>query len=164
MKTYQAPNGSLYALDDAIDPANMVGFPTGCVLLTDAQVFALRAPTLAQAQQTQLTTLYGAYQNAVQQDVSYTSAGLVTKLFQADFGSQDTLSKMIAAYQKTGLVPAGFYWVSSDNTRVPFTFADMQGLAAAMAAQGWTAFQLLQARKTSVMAATTVAQVQAVVW
>lgn len=162
----------LYAFKDSADGVYQVDAPVGglfpawamgMTLLSETQRAAL-FDTLAQAQVRQLGLLYASYQAAVQQDISFTTTALVTKTFQADFGSQETLAKMIAAFQKTGIAPAGFYWVSRDNTQVPFTFADMQGLAAAMGAQGWAAFQNLQARKASVMAATTVAQVQAVAW
>jgi hypothetical protein len=44
------------------------------------------------------------------------------------------------------------------------TFAQLQGLAAAMLAQGWAAFQNLQTRKTAVRSATTVTQVQTIIW
>jgi hypothetical protein len=47
---------------------------------------------------------------------------------------------------------------------VPMTFVQLQGLAGAMLAQGWAAFQNLQTRKIAVRDATTVAQVQAIIW
>jgi hypothetical protein len=47
---------------------------------------------------------------------------------------------------------------------VQMTYAQLQGLAAAMLAQRWAAFQNLKTRKNSVRAATTVADVQAVIW
>ena len=71
---------------------------------------------------------------------------------------------MLLAFGYTQTVPSGFYWVSLDNTQVPFTYADMQGLAAAFGLQGASAFQHLQTQKNAVLAATTVSAVQAITW
>ena len=67
-------------------------------------------------------------------------------------------------YAIAGATPAGFYWVAKDNTHVPFTPADLQGLYTDILAQGWAAFQTRQILKASVNAATTIAAVQACVW
>jgi hypothetical protein len=122
------------------------------------------AQLLAQAQATQIATLYAAYQQAIQQPVSYTSKGGVTKTYQADSGSIANLQAMLLAFGATQTVPSGFYWVSADNTQVPFVYADMQGLAQIIGTQGATAFQHLQTQKAAVRAATTVTAVQAIVW
>lgn len=126
------------------------------------------APTTAQllevAQTAQITALTAAYQSAIVVPVSYTSKGGVTKTYQADAASVANLSQMLLAFAASQAVPAGFYWVSLDNTQVPFTYADMQGLAAAFGTQGAAAFQQLQSLKAQVNAATTVSAVQAVVW
>ncbi len=119
---------------------------------------------LATAQQNKLQSLAQAYQSAIQLPVSYTSKGGVTKTYQADDQSVANLTKMLLAFQAAGVTPAGFYWVSFDNTQVPFTYADMQGLASAFGTQGAGAFQHLQTLKASVSAATTVSAVQAVNW
>ena len=119
---------------------------------------------LAYIQGQQNNTLTAAYQNAIQQSVSYASKGGVTKTYQADPQSVANLSQMLLAFQAAGAVPSGFYWVAADNTQVLFTYADMQGLAQTMGTQGLTAFQKLQTLKAQVNAATTVAAVQAVVW
>ncbi|CAN0620569.1 DUF4376 domain-containing protein [Burkholderia multivorans] len=122
------------------------------------------ASLLAQAQAAQAATLSSAYQAAVQVDVSYTSAGGVTKTFQASSNSQSTLLVATTGYNLAGETPAGFYWVAADNTQVPFTLVDLKGLYAVMLAQGNAAFNKLQSLKSEVRAATTVAAVQAVVW
>jgi hypothetical protein len=120
------------------------------------------AQQLASAQAAQLGKMFSAYAAATAQNVTLTTAGAVTKAFQADPQAIANVQAMLAAYKTA--VPTGFYWVSADNTQVPFTLADLQGLAKAMGDQGWTAFQNLQNRKASINAATTVAAVQAVVW
>lgn len=120
--------------------------------------------TLAQAQTLQLAALEAAYDSASSTAIGYTTKGGVTATFQADTVSQSLVQTSLAGYSAAAAVPTGFYWVAADNTQVAFTYADLQGLAATMIAQGWTAFQKLQTLKASVRAATTVAAVQAVVW
>ena len=121
-------------------------------------------PTLGQAQAAQLAVMAQAYQTAISQNVTFTTAGAVTKAFQADPASLANVQYMLAAYTANGAVPTGFYWLSADDTQVPFTLADLQGVAKAMGDQGWAAFQNLQNRKAAILAASTVAAVQSVVW
>ncbi|KWO62545.1 DUF4376 domain-containing protein [Burkholderia territorii] len=122
------------------------------------------APTLAQVLTQQAAMLQAAYLVAIQQPVSFTTAAGVTKTFDADTDSQRTLQTAAQGYEMAGSVPDGFYWVAADNTQVPFTLADLKGLYAAMLAQGWAAFQHLQALKVELQSSTTVSAVQAVVW
>lgn len=120
------------------------------------------APTLTQAQASQIDLMAQSYQSAIAQNVTFTTASGVTKAFQADPGSISNVQNMLAAYTAKGSVPTGFYWVSADNTQVPFTMADLQGLAKAMGDQGWAAFQRLQLVKQQIQSATTVSAVQSV--
>lgn len=130
--------------------------------LVVGETFSATLPVLlAQIQLAQVATVAAAYQSAISQPVSFTTAGKVSKTFQADPGSIANLQGILAAFTASTL-PTGFYWVSQDNTQVPVTYADLQGLAAAMGAQGWTAFQRLQTAKAAIAAATTAAAVQAV--
>lgn len=126
---------------------------------TYQQVPVPPAPTLADVKKAQIDILNAAYNTAIQQPVAYMST-----TFQADTSSQTKVMAVLAAMTPAGATPAGFYWVDMPNNRVPMTLAQVQGLAQAMMAQGWTAFQNLQTRKASVNAATTIQGVQAVVW
>lgn len=117
---------------------------------------------LAEVQAEQIKLMYSEYAAAIGADVTITTAAGVTKAFQADQASIANVQAMLAAFPAA--LPAGFYWVSSDNTQVPIVLADLKALAAAMGSQGWAAFQRLQARKSSVLIATSVETVQAVVW
>ena len=112
----------------------------------------------------QVAALEAAYQNAVNQDVSYTTRAGVTSTFQADATSIQNVANMLNAFSGTQAVPSGFYWVAADNTQVPFTYSDIQGLASAMGTQGFAAFANLQAKKALVAAATTADAVFAVTW
>lgn len=117
-----------------------------------------------QLQAAQIGLLAGGYAAAIAQPVAFTTAASVTKTFQADPASIQNLSSMLAAFTPAGAAPSGFYWVAADNTQVPFTLADMQGLAKTIGNQGWAAFQNLQARKAAVLAASSSAAIAAVVW
>jgi hypothetical protein len=71
----------------------------------------------------------------------------------------------IAGCQLAGATPNGFFWIAADNTRVsPFSLTDLQGLSAAIFASASQAFAHLQDLKTKVRNATTVLEVQAIVW
>ena len=131
--------------------------------LTPAEIAALPTLTLQQAQEAQIQALVKAYQSAIAQPVSYTSKGGATKFYQADAQSIANLSQMMLAFVGTQILPTGFYWVCADNTKVPFVYADLQGLAAAMGAQGFAAFDSLQTKKAAVLSATTVQAVQAII-
>jgi Domain of unknown function (DUF4376) len=125
---------------------------------------ALTIYSLSQQKTSKIKALYSNYQASVQSDVTYTTKSGVTKSFQADFVSQDTLEKATVGYGLLQQVPDGFYWVSSDNTQVPFSLDDLRGLYSVMLSQGQQAFNHLQNLKKSVAEATTVDAVQAIVW
>jgi hypothetical protein len=125
---------------------------------------AEQAARLAQAQAAQIAILTASYTTAIAQAVSYTSKAGVTKTYQADPQSVSNLQAAIAGCSAAQATPTGFYWVAADNSQVPFAFADLQGLASAMFAQGAVAFQHLQTLKAQVNAASTVPAIQAVTW
>lgn len=163
----QNPPSSASVIEVA-DQATMLQTMTPGWKVVNGALIAPPAPTtaqlLSQAQTTQIAMLKQSYGAAIQQPVSYTSKGGVTKTYQADQRSVSNLQAALAAFGAAGATPSGFYWVSADNTQVPFVLADLQGLAQAFMAQGWAAFQKLQALKAEVMAATTASAVQAIVW
>ena len=113
------------------------------------------AQTLAQAQAVQIALIEGAYQNAIQQPVTYMGA-----TFQADASSQNVLAKSLFA----GSVPSGFFWLDASNNQVVMTFTQLQGLASAMLTQGHAAFAKKTGLKQQIRGATTVGAVQAIVW
>lgn len=122
------------------------------------------AAALLAAQNAKIALLAQTYAQAITQDVSYTTSAGVTKTFQADPVAQNYILLTTTGYALIGSTPDGFYWVSSDNTRVPFTLTDLKGLYGAVLTQGAIAFQRVQDRKVSVRAATNQAEIDAVVW
>ena len=83
--------------------------------------------------------------------------------FQADEESRARLLSTLAAWTATTL-PAGFFWTDSLNNPVPMTYAELQNLLATGATQFFTAFQRLQTQKVAINNATTVIDIQKVVW
>lgn len=132
-------------LVSAIDPAE----------LAKASPAYTADEALQAAKNDNIAVLEMAYAAAIQTPVAY-----MATTFQADIASQDILAKSLVA----GSVPAGFYWLDAQNTKIPMTFAQLQGLAAAILAQGQAAFDRLQACKAAVRAAKTIAAVQSIVW
>ena len=142
----------------AIKSSGTLSLFQGSVLVT----MPLIPPTLAQAQAAQIGLLAAAYANAIVQSVSYTSKAGVVQTYQADARSVANLQSMMLAFSGAAATPTGFPWIALDNTAVPFAYADLQGLAAVLGAQGLAAFLNLQAKKVTVLAATTIVKVQAV--
>ena len=119
---------------------------------------------LALAQSNQRELIESAYAAAVTANISFTTGGGVTKIYQADTDSQSSLKDALIGFTPAGATPSGFYWRPLDNTNVPFTLADLQGLAQAMISQGWAAFQKRISLLEQVAAATTTSQVEAIMW
>jgi len=115
-------------------------------------VFTAPARVLSEVVAAKIAQLTKAYHAAIQQPVAYMGT-----TFQANTASQDMIAKSLAP----DAVPGGFAWLDAENSSVPMTMAQLRGLAGAMLAQGWAAFQELQERKATVRAATTIAQIDA---
>lgn len=139
--------------------------------MTSAQISAVEAcyatympNSLAYAQSQQCAQIDAAYYAAIQQSVTFKTAGGVTQTFEADTDSQQIVMQATQGYAIAGTTPTGFYWVAADNTHVPFVLADLQGLYQVILTQGWAAFQKRQNLKGQINAASTVAAVQAIAW
>lgn len=120
------------------------------------------AHLLAAARNKKLGEIRQAYNSQVDSHVDFTTAAGVSKAFQADEASQSNLTKALLGCASAQATPAGFFWVSQDNTFVPFTYADMNGLAAAMFNKAAAAFATMQQRKAAAISATTLAQINAI--
>jgi hypothetical protein len=134
--------------------------------LKDGVVFAVQVQPvpLDSARSYQMALLQEAYQSEVEQPVAFTSEGGVAATYQVDQQSVASLSQMMLAFQVTQTVPDGFSWVAADNTSVPFTYADLQGLAQAIGARSAAAFATLQTLKSQVREASSVDDVRLIVW
>lgn len=121
--------------------------------LTPEEWAARPAPaggTMAQA--AQLEAAAEAYTQAIAKPVAFTPAGGVMRTFQTDPASIQNMANMLLAFAPPATAPPGFYWVAADNTQVPFTYQDLQGLAQAVGAQGFQAFRSYQTAKAAIAA------------
>lgn len=111
-----------------------------------------------------LAALTDDYHAACQHSVSFTTKEGITRLFQADTASQSLVQASLAGLSGLQHTPPGFAWIAQDNTPVPFTWTDLQGLGQVMYLQGYQAFVNLQMKKAQLAAAVTEDDVNAVVW
>lgn len=167
-------NGNILTITQGNPPSGAIPVPpeiNPMMVLPNPDAFMwngtniVRKPdTLAQMQTAQNALNYACYLAAIQAPVTYTSKGGVTKQYQADPGSVSALQSTILGFQLAQATLADFYWVALDNTHVPFEYADLLGLAQAMAVPGAAAFAKRQSLKAQVAAAKTVSAVQKIVW
>jgi hypothetical protein len=122
------------------------------------------AELLAAAQSTQTALLNAAYESAITAPVSYTTEAGTTAVFNQNAVAKANLQNALLASQKSGVWTINLWLSASGVSVTPFTYADLQGLAAAMEAIDAPDYQLLLELIAQVNAATTVASVQAVVW
>lgn len=168
--TYKLTNSSSILRSDGAsipaDPANSdySAYLTWVALGNTATPAFSAAELLTNAQTSKLQSLVTSYQTTIAIPVAFTTAAAVAQTYQADAQSVANVQATLAGLAKAGVSPTGFYWVAADNTQVPFTYADVQGLAAAMLAQGWVAFKNLQTKKAATLATTTVSAASTVVW
>jgi len=113
--------------------------------------------SLSDAQSQQLALMDSSYASAVTAPIAY-----ITTTFQADQASQDLIASVLTA--AGGVLPAGFAWYDVNNAPVTMTFTELQGLAASILGRGQPLFIHKQTQKAAIRAASTVAQVQAIVW
>lgn len=141
-------------------------WPSGMTIATQAQIDAILnpPPTLTEAQASKTAELYADYETQISNNFTFTTQGGVTQSFQATTTAINDIQGVLLGLQSTKTVPSGFYWVAADNTQVPFTYNDVQNLANGIMSLAWFYFQRLQAQKAAVRAATTVAEVNSVLW
>lgn len=134
------PDGGYYCVDSSSQ------CEAGDVFVTD---ISQSAPVLMAKKMTEFTDAYFA---AAYADISFTTAGGVTANFQANETSQALILKTAGSYSRRGAVPNGFTWTASDNTRVTFTLADLNGLYDVILDRGEPLFQHLQDLKAQARA------------
>lgn len=149
--------------------------PTNLLALTQAQwdtrlstpfvqngiLIATPAPSaahlLATAQADRITYIEEQYEIREHADIVYLGS-----TFQADDGSQELISRALAA--QNGTASADFGWYDITNTKVPMTNADLHGLANAILLRNQPLFDNKQAKKAAIRAAATAAEAEAIIW
>jgi hypothetical protein len=146
-----APHGTTFSIVKGVFTITPPPAPT------DAQL-------LAQAKAAQIALVQSAYQVAITAPVSFTTAAGTTAQFAQDAASQANLERALLGSEKTGVWLANLWMNTSGQPVMPFTYADLQGLSAAMEAQEVPEYQELLVLIGQISAATTIAAVQAIVW
>ena len=137
-------------------------WPADMVELSDDQVAAARAPTLAQAQAAQIALLNAAYAVAITAPVQLTTAGGTAARFPQSDAAKQNLSNCIMGGAGAWSLDL---WLDVNGQPIsPFTYADLQSLAAAMERAEAPDFQELLTLVSQVSAAVTIAAVEAIVW
>jgi len=112
--------------------------------ITDAD----KLPGVVAAKKAELVAAWAA---AAYADISFTTAAGDTATFQADEASQAYILKTAGSYNRRGSVPSGFTWTAADNSQVPFTLDDLNGLYDAILDRAEpTLWNNLQAKKAKV--------------
>ena len=158
------PQSAAYFFDDSVASQSAEITANLANGWTDVTTTWAPANVMADALAAKLAEFKTAYAAAVVADVSYTSVAGVAKTYQADAVSVSNLQATINGCAKAQATPSGFYWVASDNTRVPFSYADIIALAEVIFMQGAGAFQRLQTAKNAAKTATTYVALSAVQW
>ena len=125
-------------------------------------------PSLAQAQATQIALLKNGYRSAINAPVTFTNAAGVTSTYPSGdtilingMRAKDLLAEVLSAGEAAWTLGK---WIDANDVAQTFTFADLQGLAAAMEAAVTTDWTDLVAKIAQVNAATSVSAVREIVW
>ena len=128
---------------------------SGPVQLTEQEEAAMDAEAFEAAKEAKLAEMKVAYETATYADIEH--AG---KTWKADRDSQ----QLLAAVLSVGSVPEGMYWRDTTETQNPMSFSDLQALAGAILVRGLLVDSNLAAKKAAVEAATTIEEIDAIVW
>jgi hypothetical protein len=142
--------------------AAMARAPGDTLAVSDGKIVVVpyAGPTLHEAKAAQIATLNAAFRAAGTAPVSFTTAAGATARFSQSDEAKAYLGQCIDAGATAWTLNL---WIDASGSPVaPFTFADLQGLAAAFEAAETPAYSDLLAKVADVQAATTVAAVQAV--
>ena len=117
---------------------------------------------LGQAQIEQISALNAAYNTAIIAPVSYTTKAGTTSTFNQSVQDKQNLQNAIAGSLATQNWSLNIWLNQFGQSITPFTFADLEGLAAAMEAADIPDFVNLLSKIAQVQQAATIQEVQAV--
>lgn len=155
---------------DAIDvtqddfDATMAAQPGAVRTVVDGKlvISAPPPPSLTDVKAAKIAELMAAYQAALSAPVSFTTAAGNAADFAHDAQSKSNLDAAIAFGVEAQSWPIGF-WLAADGSQVtPFTYADLQALAAALEAVQPPAYAELLAKIAEVNAAKSITVVSVI--
>jgi len=122
------------------------------------------AEQLAQAKAATAANLTAAYNNAILAPVAYTTAAGATAIFNQQPSDIANLNKALLGSQATGVWALNLWQDASGAVVSPFTYGDLQGLAAAFEAHDVPEYAHLLTRLAEVQAATDLASLDLINW
>jgi len=159
MKHFKKTDDSVHAFDDDYFGPLIT---TDMTAISEEQVAALRAPSLAA-----LKVKKNEEVNACRLAANFTTFPHAGKVFSCDALSRSDIDGANGMIANLGAMPPGWPggWKAVDNTVLPIaTVADWKAFYGSMFASGNANFIHAQDLKTALAAATTAAQVAAIVW
>ena len=154
MKHYRDPIANeIYAY--AADGSQDAYIKAGLVPISDAELAALRAPTLEEVRVKQIGIIEAAY--IAEKEAPITYAGHV---FQADAGSVELMTQVASALP----AGAGIGWYDIANIKVPLTDVQFAELRGAILIRAQPLFGKKQVLKKAIHDAKTVAEAKAISW
>lgn len=163
--TYPDRPTDLIDVTDEQYAAAMARGPRDALVVQDGELVVVAyVTTLADAQAEKISELNGAYQAVINAPIRFTTAAGSNASFARSVQAKAQLADALSANAKTQMWPIGL-WLDVNGMPVsPFTYADLQGLADAMAAADTPAYQELLTLISEVHTATTVQAAQSVTW
>lgn len=119
---------------------------------------------LDEAKAAQIAMLRSAYESCVHQPVSFTTATGDSSVFACDPASVDNLQAVLAECCASQAFPPNLWLDVGGLPVTPFKYADLQGLAQAIASRPVPSYQSLLAKIGQVMSATNVPDAQTIAW
>lgn len=119
-------------------------------------------PSLADVQEEKTYELRKAYVAAMYENIEFKTAGGVTAAFQADAPSRTSLDSALSGFPDE--VPADYFWLDAENTRVPVTRVDLVGLRTTISTRDFALFTKYQDLKALVTLAKTKEEVAELAW
>jgi hypothetical protein len=150
------PDGFNPMSDDASKRTTYWADSAGTLTADDVQ---LELNGLSYYQAAQIEALSVPYEAALQAPISYMGT-----TFDGDLQSQTIIAHAMLVYAVEGATPNDFFFADLSGNKVPMTLGQLQGLGSAVAENYLPVFKKWVDLKAQVMAATTLAEVQAVVW
>ena len=147
----EAPAGSTFSMSNGVLVITPPAPPSDAALL-------------AQAKAVQIALMNASYQAAITAPVIFTTSAGTTASFAQDATSKANLTNALLGSEKAQTWPLNLWLNVSGQPVTPFTYADLQSLAAAMEAAELPDYTELLTLIGQISAATTVAAVQAIIW
>jgi len=161
MKYFKDTNNKPFVFEDNVTPEIIKRVEnvhkTTLTEITQAEFEILTMPTIDQLKQQKKNQLIQNYESELNSNITYMNTE-----FQADEKSQNLISKTLIA--SGGSLPDDFYWLDVYNNKVPMTYTDLQGLANAILLRRQQLFDKLQTLKAQVRNATSITELEAIVW